>query len=379
MSNKYKLPCGKLVVNNQTTLGCLNNPHNVDLEKGLIMVGALMADLKLDDIIEYYNAKHGIDISITYQVASGLISKQPMPFIKPDDMLKLCALSDSKYRPIVEEFILDRVIPFINANKIKHDDFKENTIMPNIITTNEPLTMSSLEIAELCDKQHKDVMRDIKNMLEQLEINSAQFCAQYKTKDGRMQPCFKLDKELSTTLVAGYNVKLRHKIIKRWQELENQTATPALPSNYKEALLALVAKEEQTEKLAIELKAKEQILEQAKPMIGFAETAQKADKGILIRDLAYLAQNDGIKIGEKRLWDLFRTLGFIHKKSTRPIQEYIERGYFVMQPTFVHHNSGMQEHLTTKVTGKGQIYFLQKLKEFFNIGGNNEPNNTLPV
>lgn len=135
----------------------------------------------------------------------------------------------------------------------------------------------------------------------------------------------------------------------------------------KDLALLVLKSEEEKEKLQLELKAKEDILEQAKPMIGFAETVQKAENGILVRDLAYLAQNEaGIKIGEKRLWAWLRAMGYVHQKSTRPIQEYIERGYFVMQPLIVHHHSGAQEHFTTKITGKGQIYFLDKLKQFFN-------------
>lgn len=110
----------------------------------------------------------------------------------------------------------------------KHDDLpKENAIMTTkLIPTNEPLTMSSLEIAELCDKEHRNVMRDIKNMLEQLEIGALSFEHTYTNpQNGQQYRCFNLNKELSLTLVAGYNVKLRHKIIQRWQELENG-ATP---------------------------------------------------------------------------------------------------------------------------------------------------------
>ena len=157
-----------------------------------------------------------------------------------------------KYKPTLSELILTQVLPLFNAQpQIKHDDFKKEIDM-NTLTSNQPLTMSSLDIAEMCEKQHRNVMADIKTMLEQLEISSAEFSAQYKDKSGKMNPCFNLNKEMSLTLVAGYNVKLRHKIIKRWQELENQVTAPALPTNYKEALLALVQKVDETERLTAE-------------------------------------------------------------------------------------------------------------------------------
>lgn len=88
-------------------------------------------------------------------------------------------------------------------------------LMANVVT------MSSLEIAELTGKQHKHVMVDIRNMLEQLEIHSAEFSAQYNDSTGRTLPMFSLDKDLTLTLVSGYNVKLRHAIVKRLAELEN--------------------------------------------------------------------------------------------------------------------------------------------------------------
>lgn len=46
--------------------------------------------------------------------------------------------------------------------------------------TNQPKTMSSLEIAKLTGKQHKDVLRDIRKILDDAGIQSAQFCADYK-------------------------------------------------------------------------------------------------------------------------------------------------------------------------------------------------------
>lgn len=81
--------------------------------------------------------------------------------------------------------------------------------------------MSSREIAELCGKEHKHVLADIRNMCESLEIDSAEFSAQYKDTTGRTLPCFNLPKRETLILVSGYSAELRAKIIDRWQELEN--------------------------------------------------------------------------------------------------------------------------------------------------------------
>lgn len=82
------------------------------------------------------------------------------------------------------------------------------------------LTMSSHEIAVLTGKQHKNIMVDIRNMLKSLELNSAEFSAEYKDSTGRTLPCFNLPKRETLILVSGYNIQMRAKIIDRWQELE---------------------------------------------------------------------------------------------------------------------------------------------------------------
>lgn len=131
---------------------------------------------------------------------------------------------------------------------------KTDKLLP-ISAQNASLTMSSREIAELCEKEHRNVMADIRKMLDELEIQSADFSADYKDSKGRSYPCFNLPKDLTLTLIAGYNVKLRKKIIDRWQELENQQAGK-FPKNYAEALRDLADVVEQNTELHLENKQK---------------------------------------------------------------------------------------------------------------------------
>lgn len=113
------------------------------------------------------------------------------------------------------------------------------------------LTMSSREIADLTGKNHKDVLRDVRVMLDGLEIQSAQFCADYKDAKGRTYECFNLPKDLTLTLVAGYNVKLRKKIIDRWIELEEgEKPQFMIPKTMAEALRLAADLEEMNAKMA---------------------------------------------------------------------------------------------------------------------------------
>ncbi|MFZ4825677.1 Rha family transcriptional regulator [Pseudomonas putida] len=91
-------------------------------------------------------------------------------------------------------------------------------------------TMSSVEIAELTGKLHKNVLADIRTMLADLELNSADFSAQYRDSTGRSLPCFQLDREMTDTLLTGYSAKMRLAVVRRWRELESQV-TQAQPAD----------------------------------------------------------------------------------------------------------------------------------------------------
>ena len=83
-------------------------------------------------------------------------------------------------------------------------------------------SMSSLEIAELTGKEHRNVMSDIRKMLEELKIDAAKFSATYKTGRNNTYECFNLPKDETITLISGYSAVLRMAIIKRWSELEQK-------------------------------------------------------------------------------------------------------------------------------------------------------------
>ena len=127
---------------------------------------------------------------------------------------------------------------------------KATELLP-ITEKNASLTMSSVEIAQLCEKRHDHVMRDVRLMLEELEIQSPHFWGDYTDSKGRTYPCFYLPKDLTLTLIAGYNVKLRKRIIDRWQELEAKQ-TVQLPQTFAEALRLAADLEEQKQALLLE-------------------------------------------------------------------------------------------------------------------------------
>ncbi len=122
----------------------------------------------------------------------------------------------------------------------------------NDLMINQVLTMSSREIATLCDKRHDNVMADIRKMLDELDIYAPDFSGTFITEQGNQYECFNLPKRECLILVSGYNVKIRTKIIDRWQQLEQATA-PRLPQTFADALRAYADEVEAHEQTKIAL------------------------------------------------------------------------------------------------------------------------------
>lgn len=97
-----------------------------------------------------------------------------------------------------------------------------NDLMTVSADAEDKLTMNSLEISKLTGKRHDNVMTDIRSMLEELELNAPDFSGAQTYNNNNTRTVYSLDKELTLTLVSGYSVKMRHAIIKRWQELESR-------------------------------------------------------------------------------------------------------------------------------------------------------------
>ena len=99
--------------------------------------------------------------------------------------------------------------------------------------------------------------------------------------------------------------------------------------------------------------------------VAFARLVSGSQNLMLVREVAKLASDEGVKIGEKRLWNKLREWGFVCKNSTEARQIGIERGFFKVVESTHSNSKGTFTHKTTKVTGKGQLYIITRLiKEF---------------
>lgn len=103
----------------------------------------------------------------------------------------------------------------------------------------------------------------------------------------------------------------------------------------------------------------------AKPKVLFADAVSASDSTILIGDLAKLIKQNGHPIGQKRLFCWMREQGYLIKRAgadyNSPTQRAMEMGLFKIKETAISHSDGhVSVSKTTKVTGKGQQYFINK-------------------
>lgn len=182
----------------------------------------------------------------------------------------------------------------------------------NIIpVTGDGLTMSSREIADLTGKRHPDVRRDIRNMLEVLNFDVSSFAHIYKDGSGRDQEEYRLDRELTMTLVSGYDIPLRHRVVTRLAELENSPKTQA-PANLSRLQLIELAMQAEQERLALEVKAtalEEKVAEQAPKVQALDRIATYSDGSFCIRDAA-----KNLQIQEKRLRQWLSENNWIYRR-----------------------------------------------------------------
>lgn len=109
----------------------------------------------------------------------------------------------------------------------------------------------------------------------------------------------------------------------------------------------------------------EQQLEEARPKVLFADSVAASKSTILVRELATLLKQNGVDIGQNRLYERLREEGYLIKRSgsdwNMPTQRAMELGLFeVTERTRQAPNGEPQIDKTTRVTGKGQQYFINR-------------------
>lgn len=192
--------------------------------------------------------------------------------------------------------------------------------------------MSSREIADLTNKQHKNVLVDCEKLNESYsKLGLAEISADvYKDNYGREQKCFSLTRMQTFDLMTGYNVELRIKVNRRWEELEKRgvidftdpKAVLQLAQNWAEEQEKRLAAEKQVKALEAKTELMDRVLD--------------ADEKIDIGQAAKILE---LPFGRNTLFEKLREKGIFFKNRNEPKQEYIERGFFQLKEKFIERNN----------------------------------------
>jgi phage antirepressor YoqD-like protein len=233
--------------------------------------------------------------------------------------------------------------------------------------------MSSLEIAEVTGRVHKNVMQAIRNMEPGWEkVSGLKFqLATYKDAQGKDRPCYFLSKLETLYIATKFNDEARAKLVLRWEQLENQSRQNmvALP-NFSNPAEAARAWAEQYEQRQIEEKradeAEQQVLEltneieQMQPKISYYDTILASRATVTTTQIAQDYGMSAMKLNKT-----LEELRVQHKVNGQWIlyAPFIGQGYVHSKPVNIVRRDGNQDVvMNTEWTQKGRLFLYNGLK-----------------
>lgn len=212
--------------------------------------------------------------------------------------------------------------------------------------------------------EHSNVSRmlesidDIEKVKCEIGTLTNSYSAWFLTEDGLYEVLMQSRKSIAKAF------KKEVKIILKTIRQNGMYVTDKLLDDPDLAIKAFTKLKEEREKR----KALETQIEEDKPKVLFANAVETSKSTILIGDLAKILKQNGIDIGQKRLFSWLRDNGYLIKRNgsdyNMPTQMSMELKLFEIKETAVTHSDGhITVNKTPKVTGKGQIYFINKFKQ----------------
>ena len=253
--------------------------------------------------------------------------------------------------------------------EIQLDLFKEN----GSEQTSGELKISSREIAELTGKRHDNVLRDCDVLnqnyenLQLLKIEESLISRQLPNGGTKSERCYFLTKIQTLDLMTGYKVELRIKVNRRWEELEKQQPKHKLPQTYKEALIELLWKVEENEKLQLENTQQKQIIGELQPKAAYYDEILKSQDCLTITQIA---KDYGMSGHQLNQFLSEQKIQYKQSKQWLLYSNYHREGYTKSETVSITHKDGTTGSvLHTKWTQKGRLFLYELLKR----------NNILPL
>ena len=227
--------------------------------------------------------------------------------------------------------------------------------MLELMNRNENKTMTSLEVAEITNKQHSHIMRDIRDEIDKLgyEIGQSIFgLTEYVDKFNRKQSMYLLTLDGIMQLGARYSAEIRYKLI--------QIAKEKLqPKQYttKELLLMQLESIEKIEKLELENKQKQEVIEYQKPKVEYTDNVLKSDTLINISQIAKDFNLSGTKLNRILCENKIQ---YKQGKQYNLYQKYMNMD---LAKSYTYLDTNGSSHMCLKWTEKGRKFIYELLKE----------------
>lgn len=231
-----------------------------------------------------------------------------------------------------------------------------------------PVT-DSVKVAQVFGKEHKNIIRAIRTLLGQAQNCAHQkwFCeTTYTDAQNKPRPMFLMNRDGFSLLAMGLTgakaMQFKVAFIEQFNAMEKvieqvRQTTPAIPQTFAEALRLAASQAERIEQQQKQIEAE-------KPRVLFSQAVETAKQSVLIGELAKIICQNGVQTGEKRLFAWMRENGYLCQYGERynqPTQKSMEMGLFEIKKTTIQKANGdILISTTTKVTGKGQVYFVNK-------------------
>lgn len=211
--------------------------------------------------------------------------------------------------------------------------------------------MTSLEIAQLSGKQHKDVLKAIRNMESAWEkVNGRNFAlVDYKDQKGELRPCYLLSKTECLYIATKFNDEARAKLVIRWQELEEERLMEIQQPKQKIQEIRLLACDEEVLDEADDILGEE--LEKLNRESRFCYTPTEIGKvfGMDGRDLNSFLSDQKIIRWARGQWQL--------------TQKYLHRELTANRYSYVHGRDGRRKLVSRLVwTEKGREFIMDMIK-----------------
>jgi anti-repressor protein len=226
---------------------------------------------------------------------------------------------------------------------------------------NDRMITTSRMIAETFNKRHDHVLRDIDNIRKDVP-NFGEMFHETETQDsyGRQQRIYEITRDGFSLLAMGFTgsdaMEWKLKYLEAFNKMEAFWNSPEQIMSR-----ALRIADKAIASLEQKLQQKDFQIEAQKPKVLFADAVETSKTSILVGELAKIICQNGYQIGQKRLFQWLRENGYLMKATNLPTQRYIEQGLFEIKESTIQTPDGaVRITKTTKVTGKGQIYFVDK-------------------